>query len=277
MKIIKELKSADKTKTIKLLQKSKDGYLCETAVVDYFNKNIICFSCSLGCPIGCKMCYNGVYKNYIRNLSSEEIVDQIKNALKYANPDKITLFSAMGVGEPLLNKDEVAKAMNKLYKENPNNKFAIATTLPKSDYLESFLQQTKDIKKLKVMISLHATNSSMRYKIIPLKTNIKKLVKGSITLSKKYNREIEFNYLLFDGFNDTTKCAKQLAKLIPNDCVIKINHFNYVEGVKLKPSENYERFISELKQYGKLVEEYSTNGEDIGAACGQMCSNKKVD
>lgn len=276
MEIIKKVKSVDNMAT-KFLQKSKDGYLCETVLVDYYNKNIICFSCALGCQIGCKMCYNGVYKNFIRNLSSEEIVCQIENCLKYKNPEKQVLFSGMGVGEPLLNFENVADAMIVLDKKYPNNKFAIATTLPNSKNLDEFMARLVDLKKLKIMISLHAPTNDLRNEIIPLNADVKKLVSDCVMLSKKYNREFEFNYLLFDGFNDSEKCAKQLAKLVPDDFVIKINHFNFVEGVKLQPSKNYTQFIAKLKELGKQVEEYSTNGEDINAACGQMCSNKKLD
>ncbi len=276
MEIIEKVKSADKM-AVKLLQKSKDGYLCETVVVDYYNKNIICFSCALGCPVGCKMCYNGVYKNFIRNLNADEIVAQIKNAMAFIDPKKVTLFSAMGVGEPLLNYENVAKAFIALNTEFSGNKFAMATTLPSSKNLEEFLSMIRDVEKFKIMISLHAPTTALRYKIIPIKTAVKKLVNDSIKISKKFNRECEFNYLLFDKFNDSKEHAVKLAKLIPDEYVIKINHFNHVQGVELKPSTNYDGFISTLKQLNKKVEEYSTNGEDIGAACGQLCSNKKLD
>ncbi len=276
MEIIEKVKSTDNMAT-KFLQKSKDGYLCETVLVDYYNKNIICYSCALGCQIGCKMCYNGVYKNFIRNLSSEEIVCQIENCLQFKNPKKQVLFSGMGVGEPLLNYENVANAILMLNKKYPNNKFAIATTLPNSDNLDKFLKNLVSIEKLKIMLSLHAPTKELRNELIPLNTDVEKLVETCVSLSKKYNREFEFNYLLFDGFNDSVKCAEQLAMLVPDEFVIKINHFNYVEGVKLRPSKNYVQFIAKLKALGKNVEEYSTNGEDINAACGQMCSNKKLD
>ncbi len=275
MEIIEQVKSADDM-AVKYLQKSKDGYLCETVLVDYYNKNIICYSCSLGCPIGCKMCYNGVYKNFIRNLTSAEIVSQIKNCVKYINPSKQILFSGMGVGEPLLNVENVTEAILKLNNENPNSKFAIATTVPNINNLEMFLEKLKSVEKLKIMISLHASNSVVRNKIIPLNAEVEELVKNCIDLSKKYKREFEFNYLLFEGINDDIQNAKELAKLIPNDYVIKINRFNHVEGVAYKPSQNSKQFVDTLKSLGKQVEEYSTNGEDINAACGQLSSNKKL-
>ncbi len=86
-------------------------------------------------------------------------------------------------------------------------------------------------------------------------------------------RKVEWNYVLFEGINDTIEDAKLLFELLGKDEYIKINRFNKVDISNLVGSKNIDKFISELKKYNMNVEYYETNGADINAACGQMISD----
>ena len=103
----------------KYVQSTIDNYRLETLYVDYKNKHIICFSTQIGCSLGCKFCYNGLKHNFKRNLTKEEICNQIENVIikeKLKN-NKPILFSAMGIGEPLLNYDNLISALHYLDKK----------------------------------------------------------------------------------------------------------------------------------------------------------------
>lgn len=272
IKIIDIAYSSDNV-TKKYVQKTNDNYKIETTYVDYINKHIICFSTQVGCNLGCLFCYNGLKKNYKRNLTWQEMCEQIENVIMEINlnTDKPILFSAMGIGEPLLNYDNLIKAFLYLNNKYPNNKFALATTGVNLDNILKLSEDLKDIKNFKLTISLHSAFSDKRKYLMPISTNISLLVETVKKYQVLSGREVEWNYVLFDGINDSLTDAKELYKLL-GKAYIKINRFNKVEISELTESNNVKKFISELKKYGMQVEYYETNGVDINGGCGQMIS-----
>ena len=107
---------------------------------------------------------------------------------------------------------------------------------------------------------------------MPINTNLITLINTVKEYKKISKNEVEWNYVLFDGINDTINDAKLLYKLLGRNEVIKINQFNKVAESNLIESKNVNLFISELKKNGIQVEYYETNGSDINGACGQMIS-----
>ncbi len=257
----------------KYIQKTNDEYRIETTYVDYSNKNIICFSTQIGCNMGCRFCYNGVRNNFVRNLTYEEIVSQIENVIQNENinNNKPILFSAMGIGEPLLNYENLIRAFNYLNEKYKNSKFALATCGVNQKYILSLAEDLKNIN-FKLEISLHSADSIKRKKIMPISDNLISLVE----VVKKYKdisgKKVEWNYVLFDGVNDSIEDAKKLFELLGKDEYIKINKFNKVDISHLSESKRVNEFILELKKYGMQVEYYETNGSDVNGACGQMIS-----
>lgn len=270
-KIINSIDNASK----KYIQFTNDGYRLETLYVDYHNKYIICFSSQIGCSLGCKFCYNGIRHNYKRNLTSKEICDQIENVIhnEKIKKDKPILFSAMGIGEPLLNYDNLVETFLFLENKYPGNKFALATTGINLDNIIKLAKDMQDIKNFKLTISLHSANPKIRKKLIPISKDLEKLVDIVKKYKKLSKREVEWNYVLFNGINDSLDDAKSLYNLLGKEEYIKINRFNPVDISKLTESKNKESFIQELKKYGMQVEYYETNGVDINGACGQMISD----
>lgn len=258
----------------KYIQETRDKHRIETLYVDYNNKNIICFSTQVGCNMGCQFCYNGLKNNFKRNLTYDEICEQIENVLENENiqNDKITLFSAMGIGEPLLNYDNLIASFHYLNNKYTNSKFALATCGVSPDSILKLPKDLKDINNFKLTISLHSALPDKRKSIMPSSNDLDTLVKTV----KKYKiisgRKVEWNYVLFESLNDSKEDAKALFELLGRDEYIKINKFNIVEDSILQGSTNVEDFISELKKYNMQVEYYETNGEDINGACGQMIS-----
>lgn len=259
----------------KYVQTTYDNFRIETLYVDYKNKYIICFSTQVGCNLGCKFCYNGIRHNFKRNLTTEEICDQIENIIMKERPnkDKPILFSAMGIGEPLLNYDNLIKSFHILDKKYPNNKFALATTGVDLKNILKLAEDLKDIDKFKLTISLHSADQEKRNYLMPISNDLVSLVKTVKKYKEMSGREVEWNYVLFNNVNDSIEDAKKIFELLGKDEYIKINKFNKVKISELSESENIDIFISTLENLGMQVEYYETNGVDIDGACGQMISD----
>lgn len=258
----------------KYVQITNDNFRIETSYVDYKNKYIICFSTQVGCNLGCKFCYNGIRHNFRRNLTTDEICCQIDNVIMEEKPnkDKPILFSAMGIGDPLLNYDNLVESFHILNKKYPNNKFALATTGVNPENILKLAEDLKDIDKFKLTISLHSADQGKRNFLMPISNNLAKLVRVVKKYKKISGREVEWNYVLFNNINDSTEDAKKVFELLGQDEFIKINKYNDVEISELLDSKNKDKFISTLENFGMQVEYYETNGADIDGACGQMIS-----
>lgn len=280
----------------KYTQRTSGNEQIETTYVDYRNKYIICLSSQVGCNMRCQFCYNGLHctKKYVRSLTAVEIVQQAENVIakeKGNMADKPILFNFMGIGEPMLNIANVAEAMKYLKDMYPTCRFALATSVPDIDHRPRLIKLTKPFgKDFKLTISLHSAIPETRSLLLGrsfTKDDFKNLVwfAKSYSIEDNMHREVEWNYVLFDGINDDERHALELHKLLhetyetysedkykPYNNHIRINKFNPVEGCSLIPSspERAKKFIDMLKELHFQVEQYETNGSDIGAACGQL-------
>ncbi len=254
-----------------------DGDYISASYVNHKN-HIICFPSSIGCGIGCKICYSGCNNSFKRLLTKSEMVD-IVNTIIMLNDlekqeEKHILFSCMGTGEPLNNIYNVIQSfrtLRDLYVEK-KLKFAISTTVPSTSRLISFARIMEDENiDVKIQISLHAVNDLMRSQvlsknIIPLKD----IISAANTVQNELSLNIEWNYCLIESVNDDIKYIDELLTILPEHQKIKLNHFNSWDGIKFKAStkEKVEAFSNKLSSFYE-VEIYETNGSDIQGACGQ--------
>lgn len=278
MKITNLFKSSDCI-TTKFVQVTNDNYHIETTYVDYYNKHIICYSTQIGCNKGCKICYNGIKHNFIRNLELDEIVYQIINVIEYMRiniTDEPILFSAMGIGEPLDNYENYISSIYILEYKYQGSRFALATCGSNLNNIYNLAHDIMDID-LKLVISLHSAIWRTRRILIPTSSHINDIIYYTEKFKEISNKDVEYNITLIDGINDTDEDAKAICRLfyihnILNTAYMKINKFNAISNSKFKPSKRVEEFIGILKSFGANVEYYETNGSDINAACGQMIS-----
>ena len=273
--------SSNDNKTIKFLQLTEDNIVTETAFIEEDGRFIICFASQLGCPIGCKFCYNGIYKNYYRNLSDLEIIQECKNVVKelrLEEKSKSILFSCMGVGEPLLNYNNVVNAINKLNELYPGSKFALATTGIKPELISKLSIDLKNIKNFKLTISLHASNENLRRKIIPIDVSLKKIKEELIKFKNNSNHTFEWNYILLDNVNDKENNIYELVNFIDSYDLVKISYFNEIDGCIFKKSKNVEKVINILENNNINYKIFKSSGVDIEVGCGQMVTsyNKKI-
>lgn len=251
-----------------------DNNYVSASYVNHKN-HIICFPSSIGCNIGCQICYTGCNNPFKRSLTKYEMVD-IVNTIMDLNEiepgEKHVLFSCMGTGEPLNNIKNVIESfimLKNLYARR-KLKFAISTTVPSANRLIYFARIMKENNiDVKIQISLHGVNDLMRREI--LSKNIiplKRIISATDIIKNELN--IEWNYCLLEGINDDIKYIDELVTILPKHQKIKLNHFNSWDGVKFKASskEKVKEFSSRLSQFYE-VEIYETNGSDIQGACGQ--------
>lgn len=272
--------------TIKFLFKLNDAdkdYKVEAVLIpDFYPDGVakrltVCVSSQVGCVFGCSFCATGKM-GFFRNLTHGEVVDQVQyiNAVSEEIYDKkITNIVYMGMGEPLHN-----------YKTVVNSASIIADPLgidlsPKRITV-STVGLTKQIKQLadneepfNLAISLHAPSDGKRDEIMPINNsmNLESLEEAVRYYHRKTERPVTYEYLLFDGFNDTPEDARNLAKIV-NWAPSKVNiiMYNNVAGVALQRAreERLDNFLKALIRQGVRATVRRSRGDDIDAGCGQL-------
>ena len=268
-----KIKQVSKDSTIKYLVEYPDGECVETVLMRFDNRANLtaCVSSQVGCAVNCSFCATGK-GGFRRTLTYKEIIEQVLTIQRDTGL-KVTNIVFMGQGEPLLNLDNVLKAL-----EIFNNDFQIGARritistsgiIPQIDKLaELDLQST-------LAISLHAPNHELRKQIMPIeeKFPIDKLKIALKNYINKTGRRITIEYILIHGFNDTPQVAKELAYLLKDiKCNINLIPYNSViENDYKKPSgTDIMKFKYLLEHSGKKVTVRLERGADIDAACGQL-------
>lgn len=266
-------KQVSKDGTIKYLVEFHDGECVETVLMRFDNRANLtaCVSSQVGCAVNCSFCATGK-GGFKRNLDYKEIIEQVLTIQRDTGL-KVTNIVFMGQGEPLLNLDNVLKALE-VFNEDFQigaRRITISTSgiIPGIDRLADMdLQST-------LAISLHAPNHSLRSQIMPIenKYNIEDVKKALMNYVNKTGRRITVEYILIHGFNDTTSVAKELAVFLKDlKCNINLIPYNSViENDYKKPSSvDIMKFKYLLEHSGKKVTVRLERGADIDAACGQL-------
>tara|TARA_Y100001968_G_C19272181_1_gene674823 strand:- start:93 stop:995 length:903 start_codon:yes stop_codon:yes gene_type:complete len=278
--IIKETISKDGT--VKFLFQIEENNVVEGVLIPQLKRLTACISSQSGCSLACKFCATGKLK-LNRNLYASEIYDQVFLINNYCiNKFKkpITNIVFMGMGEPLLNFNNVLKSI-----EHITNKIGLGMSSKRITL--STVGITKIIRKLADMepkfnlaISLHAANDIKRSQIMDInKTNdLSNLSKALKYFYMKTNIKPTYEYILLKDFNDTYQDAQDLIDFcsqIPSK--VNLIEYNKVEGSSYEKStsKSTNLFMSILEKNNILVKLRRSRGEDIGAACGQLATQNK--
>ena len=280
---LKRIVNSEQDNTMKYIFITEDNLIIEFSYINKNDgKNIICVPSQTMCNIGCKFCHITDYIGKIktRNLTIHEIVkgvDYIYVDLELYNHPKTMLVSYMGCGEPIFNNEGVIGSMeviNDKYKEY--TRFAIATSIPESHYIE-FFKFTEEIDKLKLPVklhlSLHYTMDQIRSQWMPRSMNILESLSAADFFKKKTSNPVEIHYALLDGVNDTEQDAILLTNLIKDkDFNVKFLFYNKKDSLNLEPSdkEKLKTFKRYFNKYNIEHEYYIPPGLDVGASCGQF-------
>jgi 23S rRNA (adenine2503-C2)-methyltransferase len=216
-----------------------------------------------GCPIGCSFCLSG--GSYNGNLNSQDMIYAIINIIKNENipRNERLLLSFMGSGEPLLNVEQIRQVID-FFKKFTNIHFSISISGIEIERISLF----DNGENIKVQLSLHNPDNLERKKMIPGTEDLNKIFR---VLSKLSN-EIEINYILLDGVNDSEIHAEKLAALINTfKFHLKINEYHQI-GNSFRESSKKEAFLRILDKNKTNYELYSTDAVDVKGACGQLVS-----
>lgn len=250
---------------------------------NYYKRTVICCSVMSGCPVGCKFCGTG--SKYVRNLKADEIVEQIDIVLKDKGliddiNDKCSKlqFMFMSMGEPMLNWDNVEKAIRILHKKYDNAQLLLSTIGCNNDEIFSkIIDLSKEISNIGLQFSIHKSNDEERNELIPFKNkmNLQKIRDAGTIWWKETGRKPFLNYCV-DGTNNDDKNFEELTNLFSP--VI----FNFTFSVVCSSDESMKdaafRNLDVIKQFqnrflekGYNVRTFDPAGQDdIGGGCGQL-------
>lgn len=266
-------KQESKDGTIKYLFDVLDGNAIETVLMSYHHGYSICVSSQIGCKMGCKFCAStGI--NFIRNLSSGEIVEQLL-AVEQDTGVKISNIVFMGIGEPLDNYNNVVNAIRIINHPKGLNVGARHISISTSGLVPKIYKLAEENIQCTLSISLHATNNEKRSSMMPINNSypIEELIQACKDYIKVTNRRISFEYALAKDNNDNLDDAKELVSLLKGMlCHVNLIPINKIEnGSFVKSSnENIMRFRDFLNEHGIVATIRRELGSDIEAACGQL-------
>ncbi len=285
-KITERQTSVDKTR--KWLLSANDGGEVETVYIPEADRGALCISSQVGCALSCKFCHTGT-QPLVQNLGADDIVGQVLVARdeygEWPSPIGGRLISnivMMGMGEPLLNYQNVAKAIKIIMDAEGISISKRRITLSTAGYVPN-IRRCGDELGVNLAISLHAVRDDLRDEIVPInkKFPIRELLAACREYPSANNaRRITFEYVMLKGVNDTEADAKELVKLI-NGIPAKVNliPFNTWPGAPFKCSDNstIERFAQIVNDAGYSSPVRTPRGRDILAACGQLKSASERD
>jgi len=268
-----KVKQVSSDGTIKYLVEYPDGECVETVLMRFDNRANLtaCVSSQVGCAVNCSFCATGK-RGFIRNLTCKEIIEQVL-VIQRDTGLKVTNIVFMGQGEPLLNLDNVIKALNIF-----NNDFQIGArriTISTSGIIPKIQELANLNLQSTLAVSLHASNHELRAKLMPLenKYRMDDLKTALLDYIEKTGRRITIEYIMIKDFNDTLDCAKELAIYLKNvKCNVNLIPYNSVNDTIYKKSlnDNIMKFKYILEHSGKKVTVRLERGADIDAACGQL-------
>ena len=263
--------------TLKLLLNTRDNESIECVGIPTEKRLTACLSSQVGCPMDCKFCATGK-EGLKRSLKASEILDQILFIENEMN-QKVSNIVFMGMGEPLLNIDELLCSIRSINEDFniSQRKITVSTVaIPKMiSKLSDKSLQVLGKCQFTLAISLHASNQKTRETIIPSAKNyhIKNIIEDCRQFVKKTGRRVSFEYLMLNEVNDKLEHADELTTLIKGfQCHVNLIQYNQIEEGEFKqtPSKNAQIFQDRLSNNGVNVSFRNSRGSDRNAACGQL-------
>ena len=273
--------NSSSTGTKKYLFNTSDNKKIESVLIPDEDRNTLCISTQVGCPLDCKFCATGLM-GYKRNLTVGEIVDQYLLVAKDIGKNNITNIVYMGMGEPLLNFENSLKSIEIFTHELTKGLSRTRITLSTAGIAIKIREMIERNIRIKLAFSLHSPFEEMRAKIMPI--NKKYSLHENLEALKQYahnsKTRITFEYTMLKGFNDRNEDAKELTRIcskLPSKInIIPFNSIKHMSpggiSAELEPTQINEihRFADKLRANNITVMVRETQGDDIAAACGQL-------
>ncbi|MDE2089919.1 MAG: 23S rRNA (adenine(2503)-C(2))-methyltransferase RlmN [Gammaproteobacteria bacterium] len=283
----------------KWLLRLDDGNCIETVFIPEHNRGTLCVSSQVGCALNCTFCATA-QQGFNRNLTAAEIIAQVwlaHRALRgpagqpathpgaggeasgsdtaLRDPRPITNVVFMGMGEPLLNLDNVVQAINLLLDDLAYGLSKRRVTVSTSGVVPA-IDRLREVSDVSLAVSLHAPNDALRNELVPInrKYPIQELLQACRRYGTgKHQRTITFEYVMLEGVNDTESHARELAALLQTiPAKLNLIPFNPFTGTGYQCSSQavIDRFRAILLAAGLMTITRRTRGDDISGACGQL-------
>jgi 23S rRNA (adenine2503-C2)-methyltransferase len=268
LEIVHEAGSRDGT--MKTLFRTHDGHPVEAVLMRYRDgRRSICLSSQSGCPLTCEFCATGQMR-FRRNLTASEILDQ---ALHFRRLEDVNHAVFMGMGEPMLNLDEVLAAARRLPALGITHRRTTVSTVGWLPGLRRFVDEVEE--PVRLALSLHAPTDELRSELMPVNQRfpLAELVHQCTKYFALRRRKVFVEYVMLAGVNDRYEQAVDLARLL-NPRFFKVNLIPYnptgrFEGSSRKAIAAFRRA---LEEHGLRATVRLTRGRDIEAACGQLAA-----
>lgn len=271
--IVVEQKASDGTR--KWALQMSCGNQVETVFIPEENRGTLCVSSQVGCALACTFC-STAQQGFNRNLTTAEIIGQVYVAQRQlGKTQRITNVVMMGMGEPLLNFDNVVAAMRLMMDDFAYGLSKRRVTISTSGVVPAMYRLTQECD-VSMAVSLHAANDTLRDELVPInkKYPLKELLAACLDNAKSSPRRfITFEYVMLAGINDSLDDARALVKLLKEvPCKMNLIPFNPFpnSGYKCSSAAVIDRFRMVLQNANMVTTVRRTRGDDIDAACGQL-------
>ena len=264
--------------TRKWLLKVDDANAVEAVFIPEVNRGTLCVSSQAGCVLDCAFCSTGK-QGFNRNLSTAEIIGQLWLANRLLEGERpVSNVVMMGMGEPLLNLENVIPALRLMLDDNAYGLSRRRVTVSTSGVIPG-MDQLRDECPVALAVSLHAPNDALRDRLVPVnrKYPLRELIAACNRYLDKAPRDfITFEYVMLEGVNDSDQHARELLGIAARvRCKFNLIPFNPFPGSEFRRSEGdrIRRFAEILQRGGLTVTTRKTRGDDIAAACGQLAGD----
>ncbi|MBA15322.1 MAG: 23S rRNA (adenine(2503)-C(2))-methyltransferase RlmN [Sphingomonas sp.] len=254
--------------SVKLLWELPGGEYVESIRFRYGDGEHGCISSQAGCPVACAFCETGRVRRH-RNLSVEQIVDQVRGM-----GTKLRVVQFAGMGEPLLNPENVAQATRTILAKGLAREVTLTTV-----GIVPAMEALADLPLARLNVSLHAADDATRQRLIPVgrKYPIREVIAAAVRYRERTGNPVTMNYLLLNGVNDSDADIARLAVLLdPAIFSIRLKAWNAIPGTDLRasPPERVRQVLDTLQCAGFAASLCESMGADIGGGCGQLSASR---
>ncbi len=273
--------------TEKVALQTHDGQIVETVLMRYEERNTVCVSSQIGCPLGCLFCATG-QSGYSRDLTAGEIVAQVLHYARALRREDahITNIVFMGMGEPMLNYDAVWLAIDNLHHPDGMNMGLRRFTVSTVGIVPGIERMAESGTEVGLAISLHAPNDALRDQLVPANRRypLAQVMAAARYYVEHTSRRITFEYGLAEGVNDSEALAHETAELLRGMlCHVNLIPINPAPGdtgvaCDYRPSSQGRilRFQEILMAAGIETTVRVSRGRDIQAGCGQLRQRRET-
>ena len=258
-----------------------DGHKIESVLIPVpaDNRYTVCVSCQVGCSLSCKFCATG-QMDRLRNLDPSEIYDQVVQVNQqcleaFGHP--LTNVVYMGMGEPLLAYKNVMDSIHHITSDMGLGMSSKRITVSTAGIAKMIRKLADDNVRFNLALSLHAADDAKRNEIMPINesNNLEVLMESLEYFYSKTKNRISYEYIAFNGFNDSIEDAKNLVKLC-RIFPVKVNviEYNPIDGADFvkSPIDRLDKFANYIRNQGIMITVRRSRGKDIDAACGQLAN-----